>query len=112
MTTASPSPLPLLAAAARVDPVEPFEHPRSLCGVDPGPLVLHGQQNRLVALRGGDGHGLVRAAVFDGVVNQVDERLLQQVAVALEHKPRLDVAPQGDMRGRGPGLADFAGAVD
>ncbi len=76
---ASPSPAPRSVSGAGA--IEPLEDPRLLARGQAGSAIGHLHGDRLVGGRGDDGDGAVGRRVLDGVVEQVDQHLLDEHVV-------------------------------
>ena len=102
-----------LPAAGLVDAVEPLEEPWQVLGLDATALVADGDDHGWAAAgRFGldadrDPDRAARIAVFDGIVNEVDQCLLQERCVDLS----LDVRIAGDIELNGT-VAGPGQAVD
>ena len=81
LTIASPKPgAAQLAAAGLVDPIESLEQPRQVLGRDAAAVVHHANHGLFAVAAAVDADAGPRLAVLDGVVDQIDDRLLQQRA--------------------------------
>jgi hypothetical protein len=69
-------------AAAAFEPVEAFQHVLEFVRWNPRPVVGDGQDRSVIALRGLDGNRGPLAAMRDRIVDQVRQRIEQQVAIA------------------------------
>jgi hypothetical protein len=69
---------PQFTAAGAVDPVESLKQPRQVFGLDAAALIDDGNGDFQGRLLRDDADGAAWLAVFDGVVEEIDDSLLEQ----------------------------------
>ena len=106
---ASPSPVPPRPGSRVVGAVEAVEEARQVLGRDSFPGVADRRHRLAAPAARRDGDPPARRRVFDGVVEQDQQHLMQSVRIRLDHE-RLVVCPRTPARPAFPGQRGRPGA--